>query len=199
MKFLTAALMIAGVRAADVERMVDSTMLVCYRPANGSEGLTQLQGRGAATMILRQAGVRLVWKTTNRACAASANSITIAISDNTPAAELPGALAYARVYEGKQIVVFMDRVSSAVEPRSVPVLLGHVLAHEIVHQLQGVARHSEEGVMKARWGGSDYKDMGYKHLRFTEGDIMLIQAGMDKRTRLAASVGPSLPGFAKMR
>ena len=48
----------------------------------------------------------------------------------------PGAMAYARPYEGVHIVVLYDRMQK-VQGRLRPVLLGHVLAHELTHVLLG--------------------------------------------------------------
>ena len=90
----------------------------------------------------------------------------------------PGDLAYAQVYQGKKIVLFRDRVMYSIESRSAPVLLGHVIAHEIVHVLQGVARHSESGLMKAHWTGRDYQEMIWKPLQVTEFDQVLILNGI---------------------
>jgi len=59
-----------------------------------------------------------------------------------------------------------------------PVILGHVMVHEITHILQGVNRHSETGMMKARWTPEDYCDMQWKPLEFTPEDIILIRLGL---------------------
>jgi hypothetical protein len=45
-----------------------------------------------------------------------------------------------------EIHVFYDRVSTLPDHSRMPEFLGHVLAHEIVHVLQDVVRHSSEGV-----------------------------------------------------
>lgn len=57
-------------------------------------------------------------------------------------------------------------------------VLSHVLVHEITHILQGAARHSEKGVMKARWTSDDLVQMSRKPLGFEREDIDLIHAGM---------------------
>jgi len=36
-------------------------------------------------------------------------------------------------------------------------LLGHVMAHEVGHILQGTTQHSESGIMR-RWTGQDFRD-----------------------------------------
>jgi hypothetical protein len=68
-----------------------------------------------------------------------------------------------------------------------PALLAHVLVHEITHILQGVDRHSETGVMKARWTTADYVQIRAQPLPFTDWDIDLIQEGLASRgLRLSA-------------
>ena len=60
------------------------------------------------------------------------------------------ALAVALPFEGIHIEIFYDRIRAA-EGFVPPDYLGHVLAHEITHILQSVARHSDSGLMKAHW------------------------------------------------
>ena len=38
-------------------------------------------------------------------------------------------------------------------------VLGHILAHEIVHVLEGTGRHSDTGLMKVRWTAQDLHSM----------------------------------------
>jgi hypothetical protein len=63
-----------------------------------------------------------------------------------------------------------------VERERVPGLLGHVLAHEIVHVLQGIKRHSDQGLMKARWTREEILQMEKQPLKLTAEDIRIIQA-----------------------
>jgi hypothetical protein len=77
--------------------------------------------------------------------------------------------------------VFYDRIGRTVEPRRVPALLAHVLAHEIGHQLEGISRHSTEGVMKAHWNERDFLEMSDKPLPFAPEDVELIRRGMMNR------------------
>jgi hypothetical protein len=78
--------------------------------------------------------------------------VVIELVTGTPADRAPKALAFARPYEGVHITVFFDRIQGDASPDK---LLAHVMAHEVTHLLQGVSRHSETGVMKARWMGKD--------------------------------------------
>jgi hypothetical protein len=54
------------------------------------------------------------------------------------------------------------------------------MVHEITHLLQGVTRHSDTGVMKARWTGTDFGGMRVTPLPFTRQDVELIYSGLAK-------------------
>jgi hypothetical protein len=96
-------------------------------------------------------------------------------------------MAYALPYEGNHIVIFYDRLQRKVKGTQISTLLAHVLAHEVTHILQGIHRHSERGLMKATWDGSDYQAMMWKPLPFTPQDIELIHRGLAVRSTRAAS------------
>jgi hypothetical protein len=64
-------------------------------------------------------------------------------------------------------------------------LLAHVMAHEITHFIQGVARHSRAGLMREGWSQSDYTTMRQGMLPFADGDIALLRIGLE--WRLAAA------------
>lgn len=134
-----------------------------------------------ATRIFRRIGVTLNWVRGRRACPADA--LVLSVTEQTPPDLLPGALAYAQPYEGTTIRVFADRVSFASDHpnRLCGRVLGHVFAHEIGHMLQGVSRHSAEGVMKGKWNSFDFSGMRARPLTFTDLDISLIHNGVDSR------------------
>jgi hypothetical protein len=104
--------------------------------------------------------------------------IVIEFVDSTPARLLPGAWAYALPYEGHHIRIFWDRMQLEKSPTQ---LLAHVMVHEITHILQGVARHSAEGIMNARWTEQERLALENRPLRFTEADVDLIYRGIDSR------------------
>jgi hypothetical protein len=93
-----------------------------------------------------------------------------------------GPLAEAFPFAGEigHIQVRYDRVRTAagVSRDLEPLILAHVLVHEITHVLQCLDRHADTGVMKARWTAEDYYDMRWKPLAFTPEDIELIHLGM---------------------
>lgn len=96
-----------------------------------------------------------------------------------------GALGYALPYaqSGVRVTLYYDRMLGPVvgNEGAATALLAHVLAHEITHVLQGVVRHSEEGLMKAQWTPADRAQMKQKPLPFTAYDVELIQRAMASR------------------
>jgi hypothetical protein len=68
-------------------------------------------------------------------------------------------------------------------PLSAPAIMGHVLAHEIGHVLEGVARHTPDGLMQARFTDDQLAMMAVKPVPFSEEDRTLIRQTI--RARLA--------------
>ena len=177
---LAAMVMIMAATAAGVwaeeNGEIQRKVTVCAE--RGSAGPVANAAEVLASKMFADIDVHIDWRAAN-SCAGFGNALTISISDNTPASQLPGALAYALPYEGTHIVVFYDRIKGQVDGSMVPRLLAHVLVHEITHILQRVGRHSASGIMKARFNETDHFKMKGKGLGFTKEDIELIHLGMD--------------------
>lgn len=182
--FSAVAVLIAGTGAwaSDGAHTPKRVVTACLNVAESVK--IMYPGQATATQILSQVGVQLEWRIDQRACA-EGKGIVVTISRETPLNQYPGALAYARPFDRTHIVVFYDRVLSAAGPALAPRLLGHVLAHEIVHMLQGIDRHSTSGIMKPRWDKRDYDDMRRANLPFTPEDIGLIERGLAWRAARA--------------
>ncbi len=163
----------SGARAADVSQSVTA----CLNP--GADLAFLYRGEAIASRILAQAGIALNWRSDPRNC--SPGSILVDLSRQTPAADHPEALAYAQPFEGTHIVLFLDRVRTAVAPAAAPYLLGHVLAHEIVHLLQRVDQHSPAGLMKRRWDAGDFAQMQRRNLTLTPEESLLVRKGLSAR------------------
>jgi hypothetical protein len=144
---------------------------------HGTAGPVAHSAEVLAARMFAKIGVQIEWRAAN-SCAGIDNALAVTFSDDTPANRLPGALAYALPYEGTHVVVFYDRITGQVKDAVVPILLAHVLVHEITHILQGVSRHSASGVMKARFSEADHFEMKRKGLCFTKEDIDLIHIGL---------------------
>ena len=181
MKLLGAVAVLAagtGAWAADPGKAFKPAVTVCINP--GANPTIFYRGQGVATQLLKQADVRIEWRSDPRACAKVGHGIIVSGSLATPEDLHPGALAYALPFDRRRIVLFYDRVFNTLRPVGVPSLLGHVLAHEIVHILQGLEQHALSGIMKPRWDAHDYAEMQRGHLRFTAEDIALIHRGLDR-------------------
>ena len=140
---------------------------------------TLLQARSAAAGIFGSIGVVLRWGGRAAGCE---TRIAVKLENGGGPDEQPDSLAYAMVGAGaeKQIHVFMNRVNEMAGQTAAGALLGHVLAHEIAHILEGVPRHSVSGVMKAHWERRDLKELLWHPLRFEPVDEALIHAGLAK-------------------
>jgi len=165
-------------RASDAHLMICMTLGADIPRLTGAEKLAQ--------KMLAGIGVETEWR--GNSCS-KGGDIVITLSYQTPASKLPGAFAYSLAYEGRHIEVFWDRVLRKVPSAVAPILLAHVLVHEIAHILQGVSRHSETGVMKAAWNPDDYFQMRRKPLEFTEDDVRLIHRGIAARSVAVPSIG----------
>jgi hypothetical protein len=141
--------------------------------------------RGVVNEIYSEIGVRVVWRSTRPASADCAKQplhmqIVVALQSSASAVPSEAAMAFSNPYstKGPCVTLLMDRFKPAIKrnPLSTGFLLGHVLAHEMGHVLQGVARHSEAGVMKAYWSLQDTDKMtrSQERLRFTAYDAELI-------------------------
>jgi hypothetical protein len=146
------------------------------------------QAQERAARAFAEVGVRIDWRTGRPSGTQPERepAIVIHLAENTPADYLPGALAFAKVYEGVHITVFWDRIECQRRFAPPVVVLAHVLIHEITHILQGVDRHSESGVMKSQWTAEEQHAMASKPLPFTPLDVELIQRALDSRTDAGA-------------
>jgi hypothetical protein len=186
---LTMMLALAAGMAWAGESVNARTVAVCADQLRDFQTL-QLAKAGASR-IFATAGVQIQW---HQRFACPKDAILVTFSQNTPRTDRPGALAYALPYEGTHVVVFYDRMEheQAGNPIFLRTLLAHVLVHEITHILQGIDRHSETGVMKARWDDRDFSEMRIKPLPFTASDVDLIQRGVDGRSRNAGLLAEKL-------
>jgi hypothetical protein len=138
-----------------------------------------------ASRILAKAGISVEWHSYSYGnCHALQKTRTVVVDFTRDARSPihPGALAYSKAFEGIHAVVMYGRIAETVrKPISIGTLLGHVMAHEITHLLQGVELHSDRGLMKAHWSTRDLSQMMYRLLPLTPEDVDLIQRGLANR------------------
>ena len=161
----------------------ERSVTVCME--HGSGFVPSYEAQGLASKIFASIGVTINWHFGLQSCPPQAIQITL--SQDTPKFQHPRAYAYALPYEGTRIVVYYDRIVEYHQKPLVRIVLAHVLVHEITHVLEGMSRHSDSGMMKARWDGADFAEMARKPLHFAPIDIRLIYAGMAERAAQATT------------
>jgi hypothetical protein len=180
------------------DRPGEQKVVACFEE-NGSYLVEAPQARMIASELFHSAGVKLELRTGRRSCEGQREDvIVVSLSMNTPPDLRPGALAYARPFEGVHIRVFYDRIANGAHSRQLqPYLLAYVIVHEITHILEGIDRHSDSGIMKAKWASREHDLMLKSQLPFTEEDIQLIHLGL--ATRAARRASGTLVAGAELR
>jgi hypothetical protein len=161
------------------------------------------QASAIASQMLAQAGVDVTWEAgppdspegrlTDMSACGTVNAtdtreyLVMSVVKGVSAAVYPGALGYALPCAQKcpHVRTFYDRTEKlalglSVGP-GVGTLLGAVMAHEIGHVLLGSTEHSARGVMKARWGPTEFQELACKDRRFASTDAARLQAGASVR------------------
>lgn len=147
-----------------------------------------------ASRILESAGVSVQWvkgkppfDDRRTVCG---ELLTVTFDPGAPAGFGSQTLAYARLdpERSTEIHIFYGRVLALQRISRPDVILGYVLAHEIAHALEGVPRHSSEGIMKAKWSPLDYAEMAFGLLLFAPEDKELIRAHFGARAARAPGV-----------
>lgn len=155
---------------------------------NGRDESFRLLGsrKPLASEIFKKIGVHLNWHTGE--LPAGQRAFGIRTVKRAPHSASPGALAASQLSNAAavEITMYRDRLHLFFNAYSTPVgsdgasierrtvLAAYTLAHELGHAIQGIARHSETGILKAYWSDSDFKDMMFHTLTFTPYDIELI-------------------------
>jgi hypothetical protein len=156
----------------------------CYRSTATAEKIS--------TKIFAAIDLKLEWRHSRPPARPDPSALTFIIEliDNTPGEYRPNALAFATPYEGVHIKVFFDRVVRM--DREYPdAILGHVLAHEITHLIEGVKRHSKTGLMKAWYSPSEIAGMRKHPMAIAEEDIVLIRLSLQGRLAARGKLQPA--------
>ncbi|MBP7149819.1 MAG: hypothetical protein KBD01_20015 [Acidobacteria bacterium] len=127
-------------------------------PAPGHASARELKGAlREVKRLLAPAGIALL---RGDGCSVSVASRSIDVrlveSDDACLPDILGSTYIALATEDPpRIVVYVDRVREVSGNRWYPLLLGRVLAHELVHALVGTGGHEPAGLMRAGWKLAD--------------------------------------------
>ena len=147
------------------------------------ERLIVLDSRHQATEMFAAIGVALKWRDGPPHTAPDGPGNVIMHLDSRTPERLSGRALGNATFGGTAcpvIRLLYTRILNNRVPRLQVALLAHAMVHEITHVLQGVARHSAEGVMKAEWDKADYHAMLFHPLPFTPEDITLVRTNIGK-------------------
>ena len=171
----TAVLLAAAVTAAGAVAKREPDLVVYLYAGNANPKIVII-AQQLAVRMLESVGVELIWRRGTPVPRGDAELVEAVLNETAPRDLKPNALAFATLGAPSvtRIEVFYDRVLSAGPPIATPWILAHVLVHEITHILEGVGRHSDYGIMKARWNAADFWNMR-KLLPFAPEDVVLIQ------------------------
>jgi hypothetical protein len=138
-----------------------------------------------ASRLLAGAGVRIVWR--NGAPPPEASEVLRVYMAFVAVAPpefrgRPRALGAAAPFTRgvRRITIFCDRLARFGDglPGQAASVVGHVLAHELVHTLQGAATHSDRGLMRENWTQEDLATMIRRGLPMTGFDRQLVSLGI---------------------
>ena len=166
-------------------RVVNVNVWVDLESGVTISGTVLSMAQSRATDLLADGGVHLEWHAGKAPESGELSpTIRIVFLRATPASfrdpPFANALAAARPFDSAHhIMVFYDRVTLYLSSMGMSAswnVLGHILAHEIVHSLEGVNRHSSSGLMTASWGWREMKQItgGGLYLAHEDRDLLHI-------------------------
>ena len=154
---------------------------LCLSKLTMTENSVILRAEAIVTKLFVDAGVRVEWLSDKHCKDMPVGALYLMLEGPGPPHFNPATLGYAQPYNyGTAVHIFYGRIQED-HPRDFAVVLGHVMAHEIAHVLQGVARHSQSGIMKPVWTHRDYGDMQLGQMRFDGEDVQLLHIGLKER------------------
>ena len=176
--------------AAEEPMTVEQTVLLfntAHLPAQELE-----KAKDVATTILEQAGIRLRWLDcpADQACDNPNDRTSLILSiqaesrqhnerherlgEAFPAPE--GGRSIRVFYNEAKLVSALHRVDV-----SVPVVLGHGIAHEMGHLLIPLVGHEPAGIMRGDWDPADWQGMAVGRMRFTAQEASRMRAEVKRR------------------
>jgi hypothetical protein len=174
--------MAAAGRAESLKPQADALVTVFTYDRTGVPWAVLARAERVATAAFAAVGVEVRWVKGQRLEAprkvASGEALTVVFDLSAPAQATSHALARTLLGDRADgdVHVFYGRVTRFPDKVLMPEVLGNVLAHELTHALEGVKRHSREGLMKAEWNAGDIAGMVYGPLALAAEDLELLRA-----------------------
>jgi hypothetical protein len=191
-RMLALELLIATVAAvAGVESPIDECVDVYLKPGSQPPLDVLNMAEKTTAAIFNEIGIAVRWaKRPYKPVESSCTAVEMQFDRGSALVSGPDTIGYALLQSKgpSQVHIMIERVLRCRFACFAPstkmyeaAFLGHVMAHEIGHVLQGVARHSEDGLMKGNWTHQDVLSMVTRRLSFTKSDADLIYRGFLSR------------------
>jgi hypothetical protein len=201
--WMVGAAMAMAAQAGPRKPQADALVTVFTYDRVGVPEAIMARAKQVATSAFGAAGIEVKWADSKRPGerreVAAGEVLTMVFDGAAPASFPPPSVAFTNLSGGADanVHVFYYRVADVVDMRAqrstgvrLPMaeFLGNVLAHELTHALEGVARHSSEGLMKAFWSASDFDGMARGPLAFAAEDLELLRSHFRKETSPAPAL-----------
>ena len=173
---------VVGMMVLVMDLRASEQVVVYVDNCNAVNILTLSLAEGLAARMFARIGVSIKWRD-GMPPREDTTATVVHMVSKVPEKLHRGALGYTTFppHSGAQVFVLAGRLGQTVDPYQLRALLAHVLVHEMTHALEGISRHAETGVMKARWSGKDYSAMAHHPLEFTPVDVSIIQSRLAHR------------------
>jgi hypothetical protein len=179
------------VQAADRPPASSVEVLVFAQPADAE---LVRAGMEEAARVYERAGVAIRWRTCSgdECMNASEDALILRVQQRSPAGTVDAGLlgqAIGGIGGGRYATVFLASVNEFAARRTVelPVVLGHVIAHEIGHLLLADSSHAASGLMRAHWQPADVASMRSSGLAFSKGGVRTIRSRLGHRSMVASN------------
>ena len=123
--------MVAMALAVGMSARAEQRLLVHVQDVTAVPPPVLRRAQDIAAEMFAGVGVQVEWREGRPKPSQGEPAIVVHMAIDTPTEFMPGALAFARVYEGVHITVFWDRVHCNRSSLTAGVILGHVLVHEM--------------------------------------------------------------------
>jgi hypothetical protein len=189
-------------RAESLKPQADALVTVFTYDRTGVPPAVMAGAERVATAAFAAAGIEVRWvegKRLGELLVSDGEILSVVFDGPAPAHFASQALAFTTVDGGgdADVHVFYSRVvrcedhmpGLAAGPGAyLPQLLGNVVAHELTHALEGVVRHSSDGLMRAVWSAREYAEMVRGPLAFNAVDLALLRTHFKKGTASALAL-----------
>jgi hypothetical protein len=190
------ALLFGGMASARAEDQLDSRIRILVYDYAGVKADTLVKTEQETSRIFRHSGVEVTW----RHCRIPGSSVPLDCPDPSPMTpalrlvpqfQLVGDRVHAEAmgYSTGDFATVSVEFAARIEESGMAQLheiLGHIIAHEIGHLLLPGGKHSVSGIMRAKWGFTEWRLLRQGEFNFAPEQTRLMRAELLRRLQPVA-------------